>query len=282
MTDVHRRTLLAGLSSIAAVPTFIGTAAAAEPNYTKDKLRIYGRARGAPKGQAGIWWYTGKLWGKRNADAAVEFFRVDGLSYNRMVMNDDGTLTQKMIEVGFWNDPVTGKPADEWINPLNGLTCAPKHYKSSQDFLFAADSNVQRAPDAPPVQMFKGYIPDPVVQGDTLWISEDLIVKAAPPPPKTPLTDPLMDVGPVVTATSLVTYMVKTKDVDAPESQWMPATMSFQTMGGWYPWMRMGQEAGGIMFQLMGKKLRRADEMPLALQTLINERHPGFLDNPGV
>jgi hypothetical protein len=278
MTKIARRSFVAGLGGAAALA--ISNAQAAEANkYVKDKLKIYGRVRGAPKNEPGIWWYTGKLWGKRQHDTAVQFFRVDGLSFNRMALNPDGTLVQKMIEVGFWNDPVTGKPADEWTNPINGLPCKPKHYKSSQSFVFTGDGQAQRGGDAAPNQAFTGYITDPVVLGDTLWINEDLFMKRGN---TTEQTDPLMNVGPVMTATSLVTYTAKTKDLDAADTQWVPSTMNFQTMGTWYPWMRMGHEAGNIMFQLTGKKLRRADEMPLELQTLINERHPGFLENPGV
>ncbi|MBL8630543.1 MAG: DUF1838 family protein [Rhodospirillaceae bacterium] len=278
MLELARRSLMAGLAAASVIPV----ANAQDSKFAKDKLRVYARVRGAPKGQAAMWWYTGKLWGKRNLDAAVQFFRVDGFSFNRMEMQPDGTLIQKMVEVGFWNDPTTGKPADDWTNPITGLPCRPKHYKSSQAFTFTSDGQSHRHADAAPTQAFNGVITDPIVSGDTLWIGEDLILKATPPQPQTPIADPLMNVGPVVTATSLVNYTAKTKDLEAPDAQWVPATMNFQTMGSWYPWMRMGNEPGNIMFQLVGRKLRRSDEMPLALQALINERHPGFLENPGV
>ncbi len=276
MFDIPRRAALAGV----AAASLIKPAAAQGNKLNKDRLWVYSRVRGAPRGQPGIWWYTGKLWAKRNLDTAVQFFRVDGLSFNRMEMKDDGTLSQKMVEVGFWNDPVTGKPADEWINPINGLPCKPKHYKSSQTFTFTPDGAAKRASESPSIQFFKGMIEEPVISGDTLWIAEDLLLKATPPPAA--VEDPLMNVGPVVTSTSLVTYTSKVKDLESPETQWVAATMNYQTMGNWYPWMRMGNEPGNIMFQLIGRKLRRSDEMPLELQALINERHPGFLENPGV
>ncbi len=283
MTNLMRRDILGGTAALAAGAVLPNQAMAAEPNsYIKDKVRIYGRARGAPKGQMGFQWYTGKLWGKRTLDAAVQFFTVHGFSFNRIELNADGTLSQSMVEVGFWCEPGTFKPADEWVNPINGLACKPQHYKSPQKFVFDAQGNAMRPAGAPPVEMFRGTITDPVVQGDTMWIGEELIVKAAIPAPATPPADPLTVRVPVQTSTSLVMYTLNMKDVATPDSQWMPATMNYQTNGGWYPWMRMGQEMGGIMFQLTGKKLKRKDEMPLALQVLINERHPGWLDNPGV
>jgi hypothetical protein len=284
MTTLLRRDVLTGFaSSMLAVPA-LAAIEATDPavEYVKDKVRIYGRARGAPKGQMGMQWYTGRMWAKRTYDTAVQLFTVHGFSFNRMEMNADGSLLQSMIEVGFWCAPGTFTPADEWINPLNSLPCKPAHYKSSQKFVFGADGLAQRPADAPPVEYFKGVITDPVVQGDTLWIAEDLIVKAINPVPKSPPADPLTQRVPIQTNTSLVTYTIKVKDLETPDSTWLPSTMNYQTMGPWYPWMRLGQESGQLMFQLTGKKLRRRDEMPLQLQVLINERHPGWLENPGV
>ncbi|MDX2144166.1 MAG: DUF1838 family protein [Rhodospirillaceae bacterium] len=270
------------LGAAAAGAALLPSSANAQDKFIKDKVRIYGRARGAPKGQIGMQWYTGKLWAKRTYDSAVQLFTVHGFSFNRMELNGDGSLLQNMIEVGFWCDPGTFKPADAWTNPINGLPCKPAHYKSSQKFTFDAQGNALRPADAPPVEYFKGIITDPVVQGDTLWIGEELIVKAAIPPPKTQPEDPLTQRVPIQTNTSLVMYTMKVKDVETPDSTWLPSTMNYQTMGPWYPWMRLGYEPGQLMFQLTGKKLKRMDEMPLALMNLINERHPGFLDNPGL
>jgi hypothetical protein len=285
MTSLIRRDVLsgfAGLSIATALPSAASAAAVNANKYVKDKVRIYGRARGAPKGQLGLQWYTGRMWGKRTLDAAVQLFTVHGFSFNRMELNADGSLLQSMIEVGFWCQPGTFKPADEWVNPLNGLPCKPQHYKSSQKFVFGADGNAIRPADGPPVEYFRGVVTDPVVQGDTMWIGEELIVKARVPAPATPPEDPLAVRLPVQANTSLLNYTLRVKDVETPDSAWLPAAMNYQTLGGWYPWMRLGQESGNLMFQLTGTKLRRKDDMPLELQVLINERHPGWLDNPGV
>ena len=250
-----------------------------------DKVRLYARARSAPAGQLGMTWYSGRYWGKRALQAAQMFFRVDGFSFGRMTFADDGTLTQDMVEVGFWLDPETGAPADKWTNPYNGLACEPQHYKSSQSIKFDRDGNVVRE-DLPPGMKYIGRITDPIVNGDHAWIGEDLIVEAIRPRPQvnadgTPI-DPSMILPPIMTATSLVTYTMRVVDLATPDSEWLPTTMNYQTMGNWYPWMRMGYETGQCMFQLQGKKLRSLDEIPPSLRKLIDERRPGFLENPEV
>jgi hypothetical protein len=226
-------------------------------------------------------WYSGRYWGKRAMQAAIQFFRVDGFSFNKMVLHKDGSLSQDMVEVGFWLDPVGGFPLDEWTNPYNGLSCRPQHYKSSQSLKFLPDGQGARNGELPAGMKFSGKITDPIVQGDTVWIGEDLIVESIRPPAKTD-ADPSTILPPIMTATSLVTYTMRLADVRKSDSTWLPSTMNYQTMGNWYPWMRMGYETGQCMFQLTGKKLRSLDEIPASLRALIDQRHPGFLQNPGI
>lgn len=202
-----------------------------------------------------------------------------------MVLREDGSLAQDMVEVGFWLDPGTGLLLDDWTNPYNGLTCRPQHYKSSQSLVFDADGRAQRTGEIPPGMKFAGKITDPVVQGDTVWVGEDLIVEAIRPSQQPDITkpvDPSTILPPIMTATSLVTYTMRLADVQKSDSVWLPATMNYQTMGNWYPWMRMGYETGQCMFQLTGKKLRSTDEIPETLRDLIDQRHPGFLKDPGI
>lgn len=268
------------LSAAAASVAGAGTAAAADlPN----KVKLYQRARGAPQGQIGMMLYSGRLWGKRALQAAVEFYKVEGFSFNRMEMQPDGSLNQHMIEVGFWLDPVTRKPADEWINPLNGLPCKPQHYKSEQKIRFTPTGEALRVGDTPPGMKMRGQINDPITFGDYVWIGEDLIVEMVRPPQPVKDGTDLTTVMPAIsTATSLVNYTLRRKDLDTPDTKWVPGTMNFQTMGTWYPWMRMGYETGHTMFQLVGTKLQRTEDIPPSLRQLIDERHPGWLQNPGI
>jgi hypothetical protein len=80
----------------------------------------------------------------------------------------------------------------------------------------------------------------------------------------------------------LVTYTLRREDIDMPASAFLPSTMNFQSLSTWYPWMRMGQELGQTMFQLTGRKVQSLQEVPSGLIRLIDERHPGWLKDPGI
>ena len=245
-----------------------------------DKLALYARARGAAKGARAMHWYTGTYWGKRTLDTAVALFKVNGFSFNRIETQADGSLVQNMIEVGFWCDPVTNQPVDKWINPMNGLPCTPRHYKTPQTVRFDANGRAKRPPNAPESMAYDAWITDPVESGDTVWIGETILVKSITQPGTNP--DPLENRVPITTMTSLVNYAMQRKDIDAPASAFLPSTMAFQSASNWYPWMRMGQELGQTMFQLTGRKVRGMEEVPPGLVRLIDERHPGWLKDPGV
>lgn len=274
---VNRRNVL-GFTGIAlasaALPAF--AAATALPN----KVLLYARARGAPRGTRGMTWYTGTFWGKRSLDAAVALFKVNGFSFNRTEMQPDGGLVQDMIEVGFWCDPTTNQPVDKWINPMNGLPCTPKHYKTPQTVRFDATGHAPRPPQAPEGMRYDAWITDPVESGDVVWIGENIIVKSLTKPDSSAeLTENRV---PINTLTSLVTYTLRRKDIHTPASTFLPSTMNFQSLSTWYQWMRMGQELGQTMFQLTGRKVQSLQEVPPGLIRLIDERHPGWLKDPGI
>jgi hypothetical protein len=273
-------TALTRRSAIAGATTALGLAAMSRDAYTQhsfDKNKLYVQLRGNLDGSDGLWSYSGAYWGKPQGEIARQLFRVDGYSLNTMVLREDGGVDQKMIECGFWQHPETGELADNWTNPMNGLACEPKHCKSSQTLSFDANGNWEAAESRrAAMRHFEGVIVEPIVNGPVIWSQERLITKAIRPEPD-PGTDPLTYSGPVASGTSLATYKAEIADLD---DAFIPTTLHYQSMGGWYPWMRMGQRAGVCSFELVGRKLPNTDEIPERTRAFLEERHPGFIDDP--
>jgi Protein of unknown function (DUF1838) len=261
----------------ALVPAAMATsmAAPAPLPVLPSRNALFVRLRGAPRGQPALWWFTGMLWGKRSLDAAQALFAVEGCSFNRLVLNADDSVEMNMVEAGFWLDPSTRLPADTWTNPMNGLACTPVHFAGPQSLRFDAAGSGQPTNSVPAGTTFSGRITDPMVSGDLVWVGETLIVKGPARPRQG--ADPLESGLPVFTATSLDTYHGRRQDLGVTPERWVPASRSYQTLGSWYPWMRMGHESGGISFQMVGRKLRTVDELPAGLQALLESRQPGWL-----
>ena len=260
----------------------IGMAAAMQPGLARSAARradlgvneIYARARGGAGDDPGLWWHSGRLWGKLINDKAVNFFAVEGFSFNRMVRQDDGGLRQVMEECGFWKDPASGVLLDEWNNPLNGLPCRAGHFRSKQDLTFSPDGKLLGA------DPLEGHITEPVISGPVLWISESLA--GAIPAARKPDQDPLTYGGPLRSMLSLATFTTDADTILAKRPAFVPGTLHFQSSSGWYPWMRMGQAPGHISFELFGRKLETLDEIPDDLRRTLDERRAGFLDSPNI
>lgn len=275
LTPLTRRTALArGLTSMGLLG-LSSAAAFAQSEINKNKL--YVQLRGNLDASDGLWAYRGAYWGKPEGEIARRLFRVDGLSFNAMTLRADGGVEQKMIECGFWQDPQTGELADNWVNPINGLDCQPKHFKSSQTLSFDANGQLE-APEGRdgPSPYVEGLITAPVIDGSAIWSQERLLSKFNRPDPS-PDADPLTYGGPLAAGASLVTYLADVNDLD---SSFVPTTMHYQSMNSWYPWMRMGQRAGMCSFELFGRKLASTAEIPAHVKALLDDRRPGFIDDP--
>jgi hypothetical protein len=265
----------ATLTGLAATTGLSMTSAKAQSPIDKNKL--YVQLRGNLDGNDGLWSYSGAYWGKPQGEIARQLFRVDGFSFNTMILHEDGGVDQKMIECGFWQHPGTGELADAWTNPMNGLECEPKHFKSSQSLSFDKHGNWELPEDRRAAMRYaEGTIVSPITNGPVIWSQERLITKTSRPEPAAG-SDPLVYGGQVSTSTSLVTYKANIADLD---KDFVPTTMHYQSMSGWYPWMRMGQKAGICSFELVGLKHPNATEAPERVLAFLNDRRPGFLKDP--
>jgi len=237
----------------------------------------YVALRGNINKSDGIWSYTGSYWGKPDKEIARELFHVDGLSFNSLKLLKDGTIVQKMVECGFWKKPEDGSIADTWTNPLNNLECIPQHFKSSQNITFSPNGRMKKPENLGNNYIhLEGQIREPIKKGSSIWSQERLIVKSIRPEPKEN-SDPLTYNGPIRTGTSLATYRANINDLS---KEFVPSTMHFQSISGWYPWMRMGQRSGVCSFELIGRKIKNISEISNSLKKFLENRRPGFIENP--
>ena len=271
MLNFDRRTFcVSSLSSLIAGSVAAREATDLSPN------QVYVALRGNLNGDDGIYYYTGTYWGKPSGEIARPLFRVHGIGFNAVIM-DKGRVKQKLIECGFWFHPDTDTLADDWINPMNGLQCKPRHYKSSQEVSFDENGLVERNKDWPSrVLSINGKIKVPIIIGDVIWSQENLITKINQGEPAEN-SDPLSYTGPVISLNSLATYKAFVSDL---YKDFVPSTLHFQSLSPWYPWMRMGQRAGVCSFELIGIKLKNISEIPEDLYKVLRERRPGFIENP--
>lgn len=246
-----------------------------DPN---DAVTAYARMRGHLDGTPGMWWYRGNMFAKRDNEVAERVLKIEGFSFNRLVRRDDNRFDQVMAEAGYFIDPDTDEIQDTWVNPLNGRTCEPQHYKSNQTILVGPDGVGGSEEAAVPVQ-FTGTV-EAQAHGGRVWTTENMVTKL--PNPRSEAEDPLAYSGPIITITSLASFTGQLSDLRDESLAFMPATLHFQNLAPWMPWMKMGQDPGVTTWQLLGTKVRSPDDMPARLRARLNADYPGWIDNPGV
>lgn len=243
----------------------------------QEKLDAYVRMRARGDGQKSYTRYSGTFFAKIEGEVAVPLMGIEGMSWGRFERQADGTYLYSMQEAGYHTDFQTGEIIDELVNPLNGLTIVPKHYRSGQSSTFAPDSVTPIMERRPEGLEYRGVITPATVIDDTVWCSEDLFVKF--PNPKERYSDLREWNGPFRTSTSLATHMVKLPDLEDLERPFVPSTMSYTTINSWRGWMLMGQAPGVISWRLKGRKFEAAQHIPddMLLKRVATD-HPDLLE----
>jgi hypothetical protein len=105
---------------------------------------------------------------------------------------------------------------------------------------------------------------------------EDLIGQF-PNAPQASFADPLQYFGPVLTASSLATWSAPLTELADPKADFVQSMLSYQTLGSWRPFMRMGSTPGLISWRMFGAKAATVDAVPAALRARVLADYPDFL-----
>lgn len=270
---ITRRNAVAGAAALAVTPALVSTRAHAALDLTapENKVEVYRRMRaGTEDGALMLWWWNGFVWAKPNNDIAVHILTVEGLTFQRLTTQSDGTLTDAQAGRGTFRDPETNAPLTTWTNPLNGVTAAPDHIRSLNRGVITPDGLARQHSDR--VLHFESEITAPMITGKQIFMRENFLTKNKGRAP-----------GAVSTSSSLTTYTATVTDIADDDAAFRPCTFNYQSLGGFRPWMGMDDSTGVLSWQTVGQKLERgADDAPAGIRTWVDTNYPGFLEDPGI
>jgi hypothetical protein len=170
------------------------------------------------------------------------------------------------VEAGYFLDRSSGEPLQCRLNPLIGLEIVVRHYRSWAH-LHVCKEGLDPIFDA--TRMAGATVPasmgPPTVLGARVWMHENLIREFSGPPPER-FTDPLQCFGPRLTATSFATRCAALADLSGARLAFVPATLSYQTIANWHPFMRMGSTPGVISRRMFGVKMESVSHVPTVLR----------------
>ena len=236
-------------------------------------LETFVRIRARLDGQPVFWAYSGTLYGRLETEPAIPLMNVMGVGIDQLTRSKLGGFDYKNNEVGYFTDLATGAPLGPWVNPLNGAQCLIKSYKSAQQSHWRPDLtiDIETAPKPGLELTVRGLISPPKVEGDSVWMSEDIFLKAK-------LEGGKAGAGQLKIATSLSTFHASLRDLRSPSLPFVPAQMYYTTLGSWRADMNMGDTPGVMSWRMAAEKAATPALVSTDLKRWIERDYAGFLN----
>lgn len=206
--------------------------------------------------------WTGSIYAFVPNEPKKRLFRIVGMSVSRCLAEEDESWFFTSRELTYYLEPSTGEILYNWENPWTGETLNVVH---------VANNPVQGS--------LKGRFPAEV-NGDETTFVFDLF-----PNYPNPLADDatFTDYSPNSTyqAAELFKLTVPTADLlNLEKSSVSQLSLGWDRIGPWLPWMKMGNQAGQLIYSACGSKVNGFTELPQLLQDQINIRVPAYKEAP--
>jgi hypothetical protein len=207
-----------------------------------------------------IW--TGKIYSFIPGEKRQLLFKIEGMSVSRCIPTEEGSWDFTSRELTYYLNPQTDEILHKWDNPWTGETVPVMHVANN------------------PVQgKFKGKFPVQV-EGDKTSFVFDLF----PTYPNPLAEDPKFAEycpAPIYQAAEL--FKITVPSADLVNSELVSVTqlqISWDRIGQWLPWMKMGHRSGYLIYSATGSKVAGFAQLPPLLQTEINHRVPLYKQAP--
>lgn len=206
--------------------------------------------------------WTGSIYAFVPNEPKKRLFKIVGMSVSRCIAKEDNSWDFISRELTYYLEPSSGEILYKWENPWTGETLSVIHVANN------------------PVQgYFKGSFPAQV-HGDITTFVFDLF-----PSYPNPLAEDerFVDYSPNSTyqAAELFKLTVPTEELLNPEKTSVSKlNLSWDRIGPWVPWMKMGNRAGHLIYSAFGSKVDSFTDLPQLLQDEINNRVPLYKNAP--
>lgn len=261
-----RRLMLTLLAATAAAPAF---AQKLDPSKPADALAMSRKiACSMVDGEPATYWWHGEAFSRRQGEADIHLFDVQGMNIRACVKAPDGDgFNLVSRELLIYVDKETGVPLKSWKNPWTNETV---------DVLHVANDPVNgkwrsKGRDGKP------YVWDGTISGGSWW--QTTTVPLFYPNPLAGAYQ--KEVGGTYHATEMFNFFGETASLLDPAAKTAKGvTVGWVRMSDWLPWMMMGGREGEIYFHTAGRKLDSFDELPKVLKDEIKNHYPEYDEPP--
>ncbi|MGD2182482.1 DUF1838 domain-containing protein [Lusitaniella coriacea] len=220
------------------------------------------KTRNSLASQQTILFWTGSIYALIPNEPKHHLFKMAGMSVSRSLANGDKGWDFTSRELTYYLDPKTDRVLRHWENPWT---------KEIVPVVHVANSPVQGR--------FHGRFPA-LIERDLTTFMFDLF---------THYPNPLagdkrfIDYSPIKTyqATELFKFTVPTQELLDPQTtEVSQVILSWDRIGPWLPWMKMGTKPGQLVYSAHGSKVNDFGELPQWLQEELDYRLPSYKKAP--
>jgi hypothetical protein len=205
--------------------------------------------------------WTGAIYSFVPEEQRKRLFKIIGMNVGRCIPNPDGSWEFTSRELTYYLDPSTGEILRTWENPWTGETVPVIHVanKLVQGHLKGTyPAEMKDDITALVFNLFPSY-PNP--------LSEEKFAEYSP--------------NPTYQAAELFKFIVPTQELLDPETVSISQPIiSWDRIGPWLPWMKMGNKPGYLIYSAWGSKVESFTELPQLLQDEMNTRVPLYKNAP--
>lgn len=232
-------------------------------------LRAYMKLGGALDDRLVIWWMNGLRYGVVGADVKPLFGMKVGM-FHRFFRQRDGSYQLAMFELTYYTDLDTGRLLDIFQNPYTGEVNDVMHVRLGPTIRRQTSTGQIVDRDDSTIREYWSQLGPATVQGDHIWIATDVKAHIVLPFPK----------APDIRINHYTTVLGRRSEVLDPERLSVPASLAFQNILKWEPWMKMGEHAGEMMSRASGCKLEDPSELPVDYLDMARAIHPWLIKDP--
>ncbi len=206
--------------------------------------------------------WSGSIYAFVPNEPKKRLFKIVGMSVSRCILDRDSSWDFTSRELTYYLDPSTGEILNKWENPWTEEILPVMHVANN------------------PVQgHFKGNF-SAEVDGDITTFVFDIF-----PTYPNPLAEDVRFIGyspnPTYQASELFKLTVPTEDLlNSEKTSVSRLFLSWDRIGPWLPWMKMGNRAGHLIYSARGRKVNSFTDLPQLLQDEINNRVPLYKNAP--
>jgi hypothetical protein len=206
--------------------------------------------------------WAGSIYAFVPQEKRKRLFKMVGMSVSRCIAKEDGVWDFTSRELTYYLEPSTGEILRQWENPWTEEVLSVVHVANN------------------PVQAeFKGQFPVQV-DGDIATFVFDLF-----PTYPNPLVEDerFVDYSPNATYQAAELFKLTVPLTDLLNSEVKSVSrlhLSWDRIGPWLPWMKMGDRPGHLIYSAYGSKVSGFTDLPQLLQDAIATRVPLYKNAP--